>query len=717
MPVIDVHHRLGVLALVSGMALSGGAVAAEGEDSVGQGLTPAADNWIISEPDTSAWRCRLCPFPSGWTGFVDLGGGYVSDDSLAFGDYRGLENEGFFSVAGGELRYRDEDADHFELTADELALDSRSLRMEGGRQGSYALHLDYRELPHYRGGEARTVFSTGSSNLMLPPGWVRDGSTGGMTALDNSLRDVTIGLDRESLGIGLDLLQKQQRWRYSLDYRQDTREGAWMRGGSFLFRSTQLAMPVDDKTERMDASVAYVRDSWQLKAAYHASLFTNNHDALTWDNPFTSSNGADRGRAATEPDNQFHRMMLSGGWRSGQALNVAGRLAIGRMEQDEDFLPATINSGIAAPALPDNSLDGEVDTRQADLRITGNPGERVTARLELSHDERDNQTPRNAYTQVATDEVIGDVRTNRPYSFETNKAELGLDYRVTRNLKLSGAAERKERERSFQEIEQSDTDTYWLEVQGSPTARLNVSLRQTLEERRGSHEPLGLMPPEHTGLRKFHLANRERDASSLRLDFMPTSTVSLGLVSRNAVDDYTDSEAGLTDARDQIHSFNVSVMPTNKVRVSAYFSLQSTESDIHGNDNLTGAAWQGQQDDSFRTLGLGLQLDDLPGRFTEGGIDITYANGTTETRVDKAGVTAPSLRDLESRFYTVNFFVERELLENAALRLEYLLEGFREDDYQRDGVSPDTIPTVLALSGEAPDYSVHVVRAAFRYRF
>ena len=41
--------------------------------------TPAA-------PDTSAWVCKKCPFPTGYGGEARLGAGYVDESSAKFGD-------------------------------------------------------------------------------------------------------------------------------------------------------------------------------------------------------------------------------------------------------------------------------------------------------------------------------------------------------------------------------------------------------------------------------------------------------------------------------------------------------------------------------------------------------------------------------------------------------------------------------------------------------
>lgn len=681
------------------------------------GVAAQEDSGAVGQPDTSAWRCRLCPFTDYSPGYLALGAGYVDEDSDGFGDYRGLDERGLFPVLNADLRYFQEDADFFDLRVSETGLDSRSVSARAGRQGRYRVRFAASELPHYPDQDASTVFrGLDSGTLILPNGWVRADNTADMTALAPSLRETRLEQHRESLALGFDFFA-EKHWRYRLDYQRDTREGQREFGGSFLFRSALLPMPVDDITEKMDASVGYVRQYWQMEAAYHSSLFTNENDALVWDNPFTSSNGAGRGRAAPAPDNQFHQLLVSGSWRNRGTTTVAGRLAVGRMEQDEAFLPSTINAGLSVPALPEEDLNGRVNTRTANLRVTTRPISDLGVRFELAHDERDNETPRNSWTQVATDEIVSDARLNRPYSHEKNKASVVFDYRLSGAVELSAAGEREEKERTFQETEENVTRSYWIGLHARLSPGVDVRARETLEQRSGSHHSLGLLPPEHPGLRKYHLAERERHARRLRIGMMATEKLSVGLAVETRDDDYTESEAGLTQAQESSLSLDLGYSLPRGITANAWLSFGDSEAEIRGADNLDGAPWQARQQDLYQTLGAGVMVDDLPGAFGEAGMDLTWATGTTELDMDKAGVSASPFPDIKTRLYTLNLYAERHLAENSDLRLEYLLEGFREEDFHRDGVAPDTIPTVLALGGGTPGYSVQALRLAWRYRF
>ncbi len=121
--------------------------------------------------DTSRWECEYCVFEEGFSGEVEAGAGYVSDDSYKFGEYNGLNEEGAFAIGNATARYRDKNANYLDLKLRNLGLDTRSADIEGGRQGKYRLFLDYRELAHYVSDTGQTPYR-GNSTLQLPSGWV-----------------------------------------------------------------------------------------------------------------------------------------------------------------------------------------------------------------------------------------------------------------------------------------------------------------------------------------------------------------------------------------------------------------------------------------------------------------------------------------------------------------------------------------------------------------
>ena len=116
--------------------------------------------------DTSKWVCKYCPFEEGMQRERRARRGYVSDDSFKFGEYTGLNEEGGFLVGNATARYRNKDGTWLDLSATDLGLDSRSLSIEGGKQGGYKLWLGYKELPHFITDTAISPF-TGTARADL----------------------------------------------------------------------------------------------------------------------------------------------------------------------------------------------------------------------------------------------------------------------------------------------------------------------------------------------------------------------------------------------------------------------------------------------------------------------------------------------------------------------------------------------------------------------
>ncbi|MDT8409179.1 MAG: MtrB/PioB family decaheme-associated outer membrane protein [Wenzhouxiangellaceae bacterium] len=668
-------------------------------------------------PDTSGWACADCPFSYGLTGSILFGAGYVSDDFHDFGNFGGLDDDGVFGAFGADLLYRTEDGHHLSIFGERLGLDSRTLSIEGGRQGSYKLWLRYDEIPHARLQNTQTIFDgAGTANQELPPDWVRAGTTDGMTALDASLRDIDIGHDRETVGLGF-LIGSESPWRYRADVQRETRDGERLQGASFIFRASELAAPVDYETTRLDAAIGYVRDLWELELSYDLSIFDNRNRSLRWQNPFLGINGADTGEISQAPDNQFHQVMLSGSWRQSRWLSLAGQVAFGRMDQDEQFLATSLNPNFSGIGLPRSNLDGEVNTRIVNLRATSKITRRMNANVRFKYDERDDDTPRDAFTQVVSDTFLTEAQINEPVSYERTGIKGELDYRLFSFLKLTASAEHKSMERKFQEVEDTDTEIYSFQARATPFSRLSINLEATREDRDNDLDPSLLGPQVNPGLRRFHFAEKERDFLRLNVDYAILDNLFAGVYVELADEDYQDVQIGLSDATSESYGLDLSATFSEHITAYAFVALETLEADISGADNINGAPWEARQDDEFRTVGLGVNFNELPGKWVQANLDIAYNSADGDIRIDKFGVDAPEFPELETTRFTLDAWIERALRKNMNLRIGYLFGKLTEDDFFHDNVAPNTVPTLLSLGQRTPGQTVHVISAMLRYQF
>ena len=135
-------------------------------------LAPAVSAQSV---DTSDWVCEYCPFEDGHRGDYAVGASQVSDDSAYFGNATGYDEEGTVANLDGDGSYGG-DTYRMRWLAEDLALDSRALELEGSHPGVFDYYLDYSELPYRRFITTQTVFSGSSAGLTLPSDWVTAGT-------------------------------------------------------------------------------------------------------------------------------------------------------------------------------------------------------------------------------------------------------------------------------------------------------------------------------------------------------------------------------------------------------------------------------------------------------------------------------------------------------------------------------------------------------------
>jgi MtrB/PioB family decaheme-associated outer membrane protein len=668
------------------------------------------------EVDTSKWRCKYCPFEEGYSGDVEFGAGYVSEDSFKFGEYTGLHEDGGFFVGNANIRYRGEDAAYMDLSVDDAGLDSRSLDFEGGRQGKYKLFLEYDEIPHYISDSAKTPLrGTGGESLRLPPGWVTAPTTGGMTALDSSLRDVDLQTERKRIGVGMSFIPAS-RWEYEVKYRHETKEGERGIAGSFIANASELVAPVDYETDQLDVTASYTRKKWQAKIAYYGSLFRNKKESLTWQNPFTPLvAGGDTGQLALPPDNQFHQIIVSGGYQLAERTRAVGDIAIGRMEQDEDFFPATRNPNLAVP-LPRSKADMQVDTLTANFRVLSSLTDKLRLNAAFNYNDRDNDSPRATFFWVSGDSFAAPPRTNLPYSFTKSTYKVNADYRFARRTKGGVGYDYETYKRTYQEVNKTKEHTLWGKLNFRAMDNVDLRMKVAHADRDGSdYEVVSEIPTQNPRMRLYNMADRTRKTAEIHASITPVERVSLGLGADYSKDDYDDSTLGLTESREISINADASVVLTEDISLHAFLSHQKIESDQAGSAAFSTPDWTGENEDTINTAGIGFTYQVIEDKL-DIGADYTVSKSDGEVTV-KNGASDSDFPDLSTTLKSLRLYATYRLQESLSLRATYWYEDYDSDDWTIDGVSPDTISNVLSFGEKSPTYDVNVFTLSLRYKF
>ena len=679
-------------------------------------LSVAAGDAAAADP--SQWKCESCPFEKeGTTGTVEVGVGAVSDDSRKFGDYTGLDEKGAFAIVGGTLRHRGADGTFANAAASDLGIDARSLTADGGREGVYTLRFGYAEIPRRFADGARTPFlGLGSGTLTLPAGFPAD--TTGAMPLATTLRDAKLGYKRTRYDLGGTFIAGEN-WTYRVSLRHDVRDGTLRGAGSFFSSASQLAVPLDQVTDQIEAAATYYSRRLQATVGYYGSLFRNGEDSLTWANPFTPVvAGADRGQLALAPDNEFHQLFASAGYDIAPKIRASGEIAFGRMTQNANYLAATLNSGLTVPALPVQSLDGRADTFNASVRVTASPIDRVRLNASYARDTRDNKTSSQSYPAVTTDMFVGSgLRINRPYRFWRDRFKVDAEYRGPRGLKAIVGADFDQIERSYQEAVRTRETTVWgrLGAQLHPTTRVELKLAHAQRNPSTYGIANWLESPQNPLMRKYNLAERTRNTVGLRADVGVSDEVTVGLTADYSNDDYSRSTIGLLDGRSVNVGADVSVALTHESRIYLYANSEQVRSRQAGSGSFAQPDWSARTKDRVEVVGAGIKHVLLKGKLEVGGdlsfsrsrSDITMEPGTASGGFPTATVDRDSLK-LHATY---------NLKDNLSLIGSYWYERYDAKDWRLDGVLPDTVPNLLVFGDEAPQYTQNVVRVSLRYRF
>jgi len=668
------------------------------------------------EVDTSKWPCKFCEFEASSSFTPNLGVGYVSDDSAKFGEYTGLDESGAYVVADADARYRNPEGFWLDLTALDLGIDSRYFGVEGGKQGRYALHLRYKELPHNLSDSATSPFlGAGSSSLTLPSGWVPGATTSTMSALNSSLQSIDLHTERRLLDVG-GAFMPVSHWTFGVNLRHEERDGMRAMGGTFVFNDSQLVSPVNYTTDQIDLSAAYAAGRLQARVAYYGSIFKNDDDAFTWANPYIPLGaGGNLGQMSLAPGNQFHQLVLSAGYRLAPHTQMTADVALGQMSQDDAFLPYTVNGSLPVQPLPRNSLDGRVETLTGKVKLTTQLADEFRVNATLSYDDRNNQTPQAVYDWITTDTGTAAPRTNLPYSFTRSVASIDGALTLSPGLRLYAGCSYDEYQRDLQAVERTNEGACWGKANLSAKDLASFSFTYTYSQRTGSAyqpDPDGT-PAQNPLMRLYNLADRDRNELKLRVDVTPGERFNFGFDMRGTWDDYFTSTVGLLDGTSWSAAADCGWQVAEKLSASCYLSHELVKSHQANAELLAPSPlWFGSNHDETDSAGAGFKYV-ASDRF-DLGFDYTWSRSTGEVAIKSATVGFP---DLTTRLNSARLYANFVPRKKLTLRLSYWYESYRSDDWALDDVLPATIDNVLSLGQQSPDYDVNVIALSGRYEF
>jgi MtrB/PioB family decaheme-associated outer membrane protein len=281
---------------------------------------------------------------------------------------------------------------------------------------------------------------------------------------------------------------------------------------------------------------------------------------------------------------------------------------------------------------------------------------------------------------------------------------------------------------------------------------------------------------ELIGMRRFNMADRNRDRLRAGANWQATDQLSLQAGYDYMKDDYNNSLYGLKDSKAGVFNLDGSYAASEDFTVTAFYTFEdrrsSTAGDAYGsNNNGTGANsyvgnaanvnvspvvcygtvaaknqnakidpclnWSTDMRDKVDTLGLTLKKKGLMSGKLELTGDLVYTRARTDINVTggsyvnnplaAAGaqpggvgafyIAASALPTVETNTTELRVNGRYELDKKSAVHVGYLYSHMKAKDWAYDGMQFGTGTNYMPTAEQAPDYSVSVVSASYIYSF
>ncbi len=578
------------------------------------------------------------------TGSVSIGAKAVSGDreSQKFQEYREIPR----GVSGDvELQYQTNDKFFIELDAKNISQDDQKLNVKTGKYGQYSLEFVYDQIPHRFALDAKTLFNGGGTGNLILSDLVQ-------TELQNTSTDAVGDLDANGTAnqtadrniaaanrikdlmnaanvTDLQLFRKKTALKlnvtsfgsvdWTLEWNNEKRKGTRPIAASFGFGNTiEIPEPIDYDTNQLKLGAEFAKNSLYLNVGAYVSVFKNNVDTVTWDNPFritdsTAANaysasyasGASKGLHDLYPDNKYSNLSLTGSLMN---MPMNGRLSLtaawGWMEQDDPFVAYTTNTAITTGAvtggtagetvpfnafdkanLPKSNADAKVGTSLLNLSYAAHPSENLNLKARYRVYKYENKTAQIAFPGYTRADGVWEpvAEETLPSSYKKTTAGLDFDLAVSKATSLGFGYTLDTMQRTHREVSKSNEKIYNISLLTKPADWLDIKTSYENSNRTGDYDYT--VPFEGTVvtaqlpfLRKYDEANRKRNRLQFMTTLYPSESFALTGMVIVGKDDFMDSPFGLLEDKHSIYSLDADVAVTEKVDFYAFYTRENYKS-------------------------------------------------------------------------------------------------------------------------------------------
>lgn len=390
----------------------------------------------------------------------------------------------------------------------------------------------------------------------------------------------------------------------------------------------------------------------------------------------------------------------------------------------------------------------------------------------------------------------GNARYPRPYSLERMKFEFEGGYRMPYMSKLTAGYAYEEKDRDLQEVETTEEHSFHVKLNSMPTQWASGWAKYTYRTREAgdnsvpgyyrdvlaaltaagipvdpravnvdeyfnnlpfieghapeliAHEVEDFLAAPSSGgfygffendpiMRKYYMADRDRNEFQANLNFYASEALSLGILGKFAHDEYDNSPTGLQDSTRASMTFDAVYAPSDKFSANLYFTFERNDYEQRGFEragpqNVTvpepdrlamfgNNFWQQDIEDHIYTTGAGFEAELIEDKFNLS-LDMTFSNATTEIKPE-AEDFATSTRlpeiirfpDVDTKVFSIKWQGDYKYKDGWGGRLFYWYEWYDSTDFALDDIETNALASggtggnVLLIGNQPPVYDAHVV--------
>lgn len=658
---------------------------------------------------------------------ISVGLGYLNNDRPQLGMYDGQQDEGGSLLLDADIKMRNDEMGTWnELRVRDMGLDTREVSLQHNHQGDYSISLDYSQIPRESQYTVNTsLVGAGTTTQTVTP----------LATQGTGVSNLHLGTERDRYTFRINK-KLTDSLGVNVNYRHEEKEGTRHYSAYIGSVPNFLVEPIDSTTQQLEVTLDYVAKDLQLQGGYYGSWYDNSNPLLT------ANRGATTVYEALPPNNEAHQFFVNGAYTFTPTTKGTMRLAHSTAKQTDHRLLSLMPAGqIYAPFLAAGGLEAKLVTNEMQLGLSSRPISNLSITANVHYQDRDDKTPITVVSATGVESA--------PFSFTNLNAKLEANYRLQKGISLLGGIYQDNRERSVpystlntapaapvyvgpdwtvsttganeREVPyQAKTKerTFKLQAAKILSETFNGSLALSHSNRDGSGfywaDQQNLISP-------IHMADRDRNKVSMKVDWAPSEAVSLQAQYERAKDDYKSNGlygdyndagnvlygTGIKDGSAQLFSVDASFKINPDWELNAWYSRDDSKATQYAYQAAFGVdpIRKVELQDTGDSIGMGLK-GKVSAKLSVGA-DLQWTRTKAQydqTNAKDASNMTESLPDITNKVIRLAINGEYALKKNNTLRVDVVHERWQTDDWtwlMWDNTQTNLIPLAYNSDGSS----------------